>query len=240
MTTSWNRDLAGSDDTSFIAKWLDSLTMRLGRVSARQRAAFAASCATRLLPAYSIFARIAHWGSDIPFSRAIDVAWTFAAGVPTTSVSVAYLAHACESQLPGEDLVATPITEAATDAGVAAIKALEACRSNAVSPSVEAARMVINVVDAYVGLRAMAQVGITLGTKPKLEPEEMRFAQREIRRLASEEPHVRTEITRQEADLCLVERHDWLSNLEGLRRRADQSELSDLIMAMAAMSTGAP
>ncbi len=69
----------------------DRITAELPRFSRRQRAAFAAGCADRVLPV-----AIAHVGKPRPCRDAVDLTWRFAEGEAVSKKEVAALTKECQ------------------------------------------------------------------------------------------------------------------------------------------------
>jgi len=102
------------------------LRSELDRLPPEHRAAFAAACAERLLPAYARFARESGRGEPETLRRALTRLWDDVTGNPMSELELRASVKKCSALVPGEG--AGPGTEwepSANDAAEALVYALE-------------------------------------------------------------------------------------------------------------------
>src|SRR5690349_8253068 len=80
-----------------------ALLRELARLATRSRAAFAAACAERLLPAYERFSRRAGRGDPVALSRILARVWEHLLGDEMTDEEVSTELRKCMELIPGED-----------------------------------------------------------------------------------------------------------------------------------------
>ena len=102
---------------------------RLASLSERQRVAYAAACAERLMPLYRWFQSIESWGDAEVLERGIELAWNWVKGERSGAAELAEAVHECDAVIPDVDDFHTPLASRALDAGSAVMQALQTCIS---------------------------------------------------------------------------------------------------------------
>jgi uncharacterized protein YjaG (DUF416 family) len=132
-----------------------TLAKRLGGLAPRQRAAFAALAAERLLPHYRSFHAVTQFGTPAPLERGIELVWQVIDGHPVTREELEAAVTACEAVTPDTEDFETPLVSRALDAASASAAALQACLDDAIRHAVDAAEA------AWEAAFGCAQVALT-------------------------------------------------------------------------------
>ncbi len=168
-----------------------TLTAALERLPQPLRAAFAAACAERLMPAYDAFSRSSGRGDPIALREILSRLWDDLAGNAMTSAELKSRIDDCMKLIPREDEgVWIPQQAAAEDAAAAVAYALR-CRQNGRSQEAAwSARRLYEAHDHYVVTNGNIDTNVA-GAEA----------------LVLKHPLIQTELMRQQRDL------DELSNV---------------------------
>lgn len=123
----------------------------LSRLSPAGRAAFAASCAERLLPAYRSFHERSGLGDSIALERALSALWAHIEG--TLGSDLAIYARSADALVPGEEDAWSPEMPAAQNAAAAVAYAIRCHMSANIQDAAWAARQVYEALDSWVVIR---------------------------------------------------------------------------------------
>lgn len=161
------------------------LVGQLERLPAKLRAAFAAACAQRLLPAYEAFAKKSHRGDARRLASILERLWSDLQGFPLPEAELGAQLEACMSLIPAEDDAPWIEEQAgAEDAGAAVAYALRARAGGKSQEAAWAARRSYEAIDHHLTHRA--------GIDPSAPGGEERLRRH---------PLVQAELTRQRRDL---------------------------------------
>jgi uncharacterized protein YjaG (DUF416 family) len=123
---------------------------KLERLSAQQRATFAAACAERLFASYRRFANLTE-RSPLLLRHILDRLWDDLSGRPMTSLELDKLIKSSVSLIPDEDPQTwIPEQGPAEDAAAAVSYALEARRTRSSQEAAWSARRAYEAVDEYI------------------------------------------------------------------------------------------
>jgi len=96
----------------------------LKTLSHRGRAAFAASCCERMLPAYVVFSNEVGWGNPAVLRTSLDAIWHFGQGGEVEPIAILGLAQECEREIPDTEQFSHLLTSASLDASAGIWEAL--------------------------------------------------------------------------------------------------------------------
>lgn len=122
---------------------------QLSALDAPHRAAFAAACTERMLPAFSIFSRTELWGDPGVLRAHMDTVWKWLSSQRTPAGGFDRLADACMLQVPDSDEHVCDFTEYAQRAAAAVIYTLQCCSGGDVKVAVLPARLATETVDIW-------------------------------------------------------------------------------------------
>ncbi len=166
------------------------------------RAAFAAACAERLLPAYVRFARRTEKGNPVALTDILAGLWADLTGSPMSDTEVDASVEMCMQLIPQEDDGPwVPEQAAAEDAASALAYALRCRRTGSSREAAWAARCAYEAIDHYVVNHEKVDTNIPGA---------------EARVLAH--PIIQSELARQQRDLS--ELHGSTISANGLRERS--------------------
>lgn len=171
----------------------------LDQLCARSRAAFAASCAERILPAYSAYSAAVEGLDTNAFRSALDLVWEWAkSDTASMSGQILRMIARCSDLLPGDDATGG---EYADDAAAAVVYCLQTTQGDA-EAALWAARRVYEAVDHYV----INHAGLGLDED---EDSVLRH------------PLIQAELHRQRTDLTdLLSAQDRLTTIAKLKKRS--------------------
>ena len=182
------------------------LADRLGKLSERRRAIFAASCAQRLCPFYELYGTKTQRAGFESIQESLDILWRYLGGENITAEQLGELAERCESLVPDDDTPWHDTSPYASNAAAAVVYALETPLTETCQRPEWAAFQGYEAAWHYVDRRL------------DVDPND-----RDALRTLDETEEVQTELARQEADLSELERETELSDAElaeRLRARA--------------------
>jgi len=130
----------------------EKLAHELRALPPKHRAAFAASCAERLLPNYCAFAVMEQWGNPALLRQALDEAWSFLKGAHLPEETVRSLVQSIEPNIPDSDDFTTIFKDAAIDACAAVIYTLECCIDGDIQRVVWCARSAVDTIYEYLNI----------------------------------------------------------------------------------------
>ncbi|HEY3176230.1 MAG TPA: DUF416 family protein [Candidatus Polarisedimenticolia bacterium] len=126
------------------------LVRSLNRLPPKLRAAFAAACAQRLLPAYDSFARKSHRGDSLRLASILERLWSDLQGHPMPKEELSANLATCMSLIPAEDDAPWFEEQAyAEDAGAAIAYALRALAGGDSQEAAWAGRRAYEAVDHH-------------------------------------------------------------------------------------------
>ena len=102
---------------------------RVGVLSQRHRAAYAAACAERLLPLYEWFQQVESWGDRHVLEKGAELTWNWIITGQPQDAEIADAVRACDDVTPNTEDFQSPLVSRALDAASAVAQALEACIS---------------------------------------------------------------------------------------------------------------
>ncbi len=127
-----------------------SLKARLGRLNEEERVAFAAACASRMLPVYEDYHEETGLGDPEMIRRVLESAWSWVQGIRKERLSYGADVEALTALLPGEDEGSVPPGKWAADALSSTIYTVEALVHSDPQRAVWAAEQVVDAVEDYV------------------------------------------------------------------------------------------
>ena len=135
------------------------LKARLAQLSPSARVAFAAACATRLVPLYERYSAEVDTGDPRLLHQAIDTVWNWVRGDQIAMTYVAAQIEQLDTLTPTERQAAAPSGAYADDAIASAIYALQSIAEPGAQNAAWAAARVINSVTDFVCARWKRTVG---------------------------------------------------------------------------------
>jgi uncharacterized protein len=128
-----------------------TLTAELEALDSRRRAAFAASCCERVLPAYEAFSREEKWGDPEPLRVAVARVWASVLGTPLEVAEAEELSRLCEHQVHHlDEPFGSLFTAPAQDAAIAVVGTVECAVNGAVATAAGVAEHALEAFEAYV------------------------------------------------------------------------------------------
>jgi uncharacterized protein YjaG (DUF416 family) len=107
----------------------EKLVERLSVLSQRHRAAFAVSCAERLMPLYQWFQEVESWGDRRVLESGIELVWSWIVTGRPSNTEIADAVDRCEKVAPDTEDFSSALVSRALDAASAVALALEVCTS---------------------------------------------------------------------------------------------------------------
>jgi len=129
-----------------------NIVARLAQMPAQRRAAFAAACAQRLLPAYSRFASMTGMGDSEGVRSSLESIWKDLVGERILSEEeVSEAITSCTDRIPTEESPGwVPEQAVAEDAATAVVYALRCLKNGEAQEAAWAARCAYEAIDHYV------------------------------------------------------------------------------------------
>jgi uncharacterized protein YjaG (DUF416 family) len=129
-----------------------SLRDELSRMPTRNRAAFAACCAQRMIPNYERFQALSGWGDPSVLRRALDYPWgILSSDAATDRAGLKRHEAACDTVTPDmDDFGRFDFASAALDAAVAVLGTLRCLETGEVDRAIDAATAARDSVDMHV------------------------------------------------------------------------------------------
>lgn len=188
--------------------------MSLDALPATHRAAFAASCAERLVPNYAAFVEETGWGETQRLRAALDAVWRYLSEpdtVPPSDLRSHYVA--VDEVIPDTEEFDTPLASSALDAGVAVLGATAACYDPDVRHAASASQSATDTVDMYI--------------QELLDPSSSGM---DFEAQVASHPFMQRESARQAEDLSMLQQAGKLDHvvLEKLRLRSWNAGVSNI------------
>lgn len=117
---------------------------QLSLLGARQKTAFVALCAERLLPYYRWFSRVQRWGSYSRLEEALAVVWMHVDGHPSENREYERMIAECRKVTPDTEDFESPLAARAMDAAVAVVQTLKMCLEPSDRRAAEVAEVAID------------------------------------------------------------------------------------------------
>lgn len=144
-----------------IDTWRLDLAARLSSLDRRRTAAFAATCAERLLPYYKAFEARTGWGDADALRQAVDLTWEFTAGTELDKTIANSAIARCDKVTPDTEDFEDDLVSRALDAATTAAGALTLANGGPLADVVVVAE---TTLDAAFGLAQAAEPSENLAT----------------------------------------------------------------------------
>lgn len=143
---------------------------QLQQLAPRARIAFAAACAERLMPSYTVYGGLHGVGNPQTLRSALDNVWQVARG-ETVSLDSAKVFDDCAALVPGDDEAENEGVEAAEDAAAAVVYAISVTKVFDAQDVLSCARRVYEALDTYVSNALGVEGEVALLAHPLIQNE---------------------------------------------------------------------
>jgi uncharacterized protein YjaG (DUF416 family) len=125
------------------------LIAELEVLTTKQRLCFAASICERLIPNYTAFSTMEHWGDPLVFRVSLNKVWEYLEQGSLSEADVKHVIEQCLDLVPDSDEFSTLFVAAAQNAASAIIYTLESCLDGDTKRIALVARLAVETIIDY-------------------------------------------------------------------------------------------